>query len=246
MKREKDKKKYDLLFDVGNTNTKIGFASNGEVVHSTSVSAQSPLPELPSDTRVIVSNVRNERDHHLVDIRNRFPHAVWLNAHTPLFFATKTKRRDTIGPDRLAACAGALTLGKNGMEKLVITTGTCVTYNYIDSDGAFAGGAIAPGFQMRLDAMHHFTGKLPKLIAEEGIPPSIGKDTEENLHSGVYFGIRDEIDGRISRFIGVRKDYEIFITGGHHLRLVNQSKYSIFANSNLQLIGLLKILELQP
>ncbi len=245
MKREKDKKKLNLAIDIGNTNTKIGFANDETLTECSTVSAQSPLPTLPQNARVIVSNVREETHHHLIDLRKQYPDAIWLDEKTQLFFPIKTERRDTIGTDRLAACAGALSLEKKGVDKLVITTGTCITFNYIDRDRAFIGGAISPGYQMRLDAMHHFTGKLPKLSAEDQIPPHIGKDTDNNLHSGVFFGICDEIDGRISRFIDVHRDYEIFITGGHHLRLVNQSKYSIFANSNLQLIGLLKILEFQ-
>lgn len=245
MKVEKDKKKYSLAIDMGNTNTKIAFAVGQTIEECSTIKANSPLPDLPTQSRIIISNVRKKDDQQAQVLRKQFPNAVWMGADTPLFFDTKTTRRDTIGSDRLAACAGALKLGKIGAPKLVITTGTCITFNYIDTEGAFTGGAISPGYQMRLDAMHHFTGKLPHIIANEIHPEYIGKDTEQNMLSGVFFGICNEIDGRILRFIDGCRHYEIFITGGHHLRLVNQSKYSIFANSNLQLLGLLNILEHQ-
>ena len=245
MKREKDKKKYLLAIDLGNTNTKIAFVSQGSIEKTDVYSREEMHIELPSDADVIISSVRKEADPHHVFFKDTYPHAHWLSHQTPLFFSIKNAKSDTIGTDRLAVMAGALALGKPKNAKLIINTGTCITYNYIDHQDSFEGGAISPGYQMRLDAMHAFTGKLPQVHADETLPEEISDTTESNLTSGVYFGIRDEIDGRILRFLETHPQGEVFVTGGYHKRLVNQSKYSIFANSNLLLIGLVKIFEHQ-
>jgi type III pantothenate kinase len=46
---------------------------------------------------------------------------------------------------------------------LIIGAGTCMTYDIKDAQNQYYGGAISPGLQMRLDAMSHFTSKLPSL-----------------------------------------------------------------------------------
>lgn len=245
MKREKDKKKYLLAIDLGNTNTKIAFVSQGLIEKTVVISKQETPMDLPVYADVIISSVRKETDAHHVFFKDLYPQAHWLSHQTPLFFSIKNAKSDTIGTDRLAVTAGALALGKPKNAKLIINTGTCITYNYIDENDSFLGGAISPGYQMRLDAMHAFTGKLPQIHADETVPKEISHTTESNLYSGVFFGIRDEIDGRILRFLETHPKGEVFVTGGYHKRLVNQSKYSIFANSNLLLIGLVKIFEHQ-
>ncbi|MCH8545640.1 MAG: type III pantothenate kinase [Cryomorphaceae bacterium] len=245
MKREKDKKKYLLAIDLGNTNTKIAVVSEGLIEETIVVARTETSIDLPTKANAIISSVRKEDDHHHLYLREKYPDAHWLSHRTPLFFSIKNAKSDTIGTDRLAVVAGALSIGKPKKPKLIINTGTCITYNYVDDQDAFIGGAISPGYQMRLDAMHAFTGKLPQVFADESTPKDISHTTESNLISGVYFGIRDEIDGRILRFLDTHPEGEVFVTGGYHKRLVNQSKYSIFANSNLLLIGLVKIFEHQ-
>ncbi len=67
--------------------------------------------------------------------------------------------------DRLAAVVAANWL-KPGHDVLVIDAGTCVTYDFIDADGAYHGGNISPGMRMRFKALNIFTDKLPKVSAK--------------------------------------------------------------------------------
>jgi type III pantothenate kinase len=52
---------------------------------------------------------------------------------------------------------------------------------------------------MRLDALHTYTSKLPKISREGEILP-LGKNTETAIRSGVIRGIEHEINGYIQQF----------------------------------------------
>ena len=249
MQRTFFSKKTTLVFDAGNTQTKVGVFQDGTLQSSGNLQINDLdirrmfSGEKPEETPVIVSNVRRKEDPQVKEIRKLFPKIVILTTKTPTPLQLDVQFPETVGADRIAMCVGAISVGENKKPKLIIATGTCITYNYLNAEGNFSGGAISPGYQMRLNAMHRETGRLPLITASDEIVREIAGSTAENLESGVYYGIRDEIDGRICRFKEVNSDGEIFITGGHHLRLVNTTKYSIFANPNLSLIGLQKILE---
>lgn len=165
-----------------------------------------------------------------------------LNSSTPLPFQKDYHTPDTLGNDRLALAAGAVYLfpGKN---ILVIDAGTCITYDFVDSDTIYRGGAISPGLQIRFKALNTFTEKLPfvEISKNESIALT-GKSTRESILSGVVRGIALEIDGMIAQYT---KDYEeltVLFTGGDAEYLKNHLKNKIFANLNLQAIGLNHIL----
>jgi type III pantothenate kinase len=63
-----------------------------------------------------------------------------------------------------------------GINTLTIQTGTCITYDIVDSMGQYLGGGISPGLDMRFRAMHTFTAKLP-LVKKEKIAFLTGKNT---------------------------------------------------------------------
>ncbi len=44
---------------------------------------------------------------------------------------------------------------------LIIDAGTAITYDIVNEKGQYLGGNISPGIEMRLKALHQFTGKLP-------------------------------------------------------------------------------------
>lgn len=60
---------------------------------------------------------------------------------------------------------------------MLIDAGTAITYDFIEASGIYQGGNIAPGLEMRLKALHHFTGKLP-LVSKTGDTPLLGYNTE--------------------------------------------------------------------
>jgi type III pantothenate kinase len=46
-------------------------------------------------------------------------------------------------------------------ESIVIDAGTCVTYDFIDIENNYLGGAIHQDLRLRYEALHNFTAKLP-------------------------------------------------------------------------------------
>lgn len=142
----------------------------------------------------------------------------------------------TLGIDRMVLAAGAV-LAYPGQNRLVIDIGTCITYDFINAEDQYLGGAIAPGFRLRYEALHNFTAKLPLLTI--GDPAHIiGNSTEESIHSGVVNGVIFEIDGFIDQYKKEYSKFTIILTGGDADFLAKRLKNTIFANSNFLLESL--------
>ncbi len=142
----------------------------------------------------------------------------------------------TLGVDRMVLAAGA-TLLFPGCSRLVIDAGTCVTYDVVDESDTYLGGAIAPGLQMRYQALEHYTAKLPLLSPE--IPDSfIGNSTVQSIHSGVVNGLVSEIEGFVTYLEKKHQKFTIILTGGDADFLAKRLKNTIFANSNFLLESL--------
>lgn len=126
-----------------------------------------------------------------------------VDENTPLPIQNNYTTPKTLGKDRLAAVIGAYFLEKKTIKQptLVIDAGTCITFDFINTEskikGIYEGGSISLGLQMRFKALHHFTAKLPLLEPNETLPTPIGKSTQEAMQSGVQFGLLSEIKGII-------------------------------------------------
>jgi type III pantothenate kinase len=124
----------------------------------------------------------------------------------------------------------------------VIDAGTCITYDMVNDFDEYLGGAISPGVQMRYNAMHDQTAKLP-LLEKKELLDYIGNTTENCIHSGVVYGVCLEIDGVIDLYKGRFKNLTIILTGGDTLFLSKRLKNTIFADSKFLLKGLNYLLE---
>jgi type III pantothenate kinase len=142
----------------------------------------------------------------------------------------------TLGVDRMVLAAGA-TLQFPDLNKLIIDVGTCVTYDFVDSDNVYHGGAISPGLRLRYEAMHNYTAKLPNLSLEEP-QKLVGDSTIQSMHSGVVNGLTFEIDGYISQLKAQKENFIIILTGGDANFLAKRLKNTIFAKSNFLLESL--------
>ncbi|MCO5268565.1 MAG: type III pantothenate kinase [Brumimicrobium sp.] len=147
---------------------------------------------------------------------------------------------DTLGADRIANAVAASKITTTEAA-LVIDIGTCIKFDLVDKN-KYLGGSISPGYAMRLNAMHHFTGALPQLELENHAP-LIGKSTKESMLSGVINGIQAEIEGLITKYQKKYASLTIFLTGGDYKRFEIELKNSIFAVENLTVTGLFLILK---
>jgi type III pantothenate kinase len=231
----------NLVVDIGNTSTKVGIFKNAEWVEEYVFSGPIELEEFISATHadaMIVSSVR-QHPNLLLERARHIPKHFLLTADLPLPILNAYATPETLGMDRLAAVCGARTLFP-GENCLVVDSGTCITYDFIDATSTYLGGSIAPGLSMRLRAMHEFTAKLPLLKPEE--VTQIGNSTVACMQSGALNGMRAEIDGTIERYHQHYPQIRVILCGGDTHFFENSLKGAIFAVQNLVLRGLNSIL----
>jgi len=164
-----------------------------------------------------------------------------LNPQTPVPVKNKYKTQNTLGKDRLAAVVGANVLFPEN-NVLVIEAGTCITYDFINSEAEYLGGSISPGLNMRYKSLNNFTDKLP-LVTNRDFKCLTGQTTEESIISGISNGIIAEVDGIIELYKKKYSSLKIVLGGGDMNFFVNKLKNSIFANPNIVLEGLNEILD---
>lgn len=146
----------------------------------------------------------------------------------------------SLGADRLANAVGAAAY-LPGSSILAIDAGTCITYDLVQSDGTYLGGAISPGLRMRATAMNAYSARLP-LVEPLVETPVLGTDTVSCLAAGVYHGVLGEIGGFIRSYRHRMPDTRVIITGGDALWIVAGLESGIFAHPLLTLEGLHAIL----
>lgn len=103
----------------------------------------------------------------------------------------------TVGADRIVnACAVKALVGG---PSVVVDFGTATTFDAIDKDGNYLGGAIAPGLEVAADSLSGRTAKLPKV--DLSVPShAIGRNTIDAIRSGIMFGYVALVEGMIARF----------------------------------------------
>ncbi len=148
---------------------------------------------------------------------------------------------DTLGKDRLAAVVAASFLYKK-RNVLVVNAGTCITYDFIDHNSEYFGGAISPGINIRFKALHTFTGKLP-LVKKKNKTPLVGNSTEKSILSGVINGATAEYEAIVSKYNDKYSDLIVILSGGDMKYFEKKIKNSIFAFPNIVLFGLNIILD---
>ncbi|GGD89937.1 type III pantothenate kinase [Planktosalinus lacus] len=237
----------NLVVDVGNTLVKMAVFSGKTIVYKKIVvkndfdkTLDLVLEEFSEVRKAILSVVGSFSEKSTSRINKHFQ-TIYFTPESKMPFLNEYTTPKSLGVDRLALVSAAFDQfpGKNC---LVIDMGTCVTYDFINSEGHYKGGAISPGINMRYKALNAFTERLPLLDvnAPENI---IGNSTQTSIHSGVVFGISFEIDGVISQYKQENKDLTVILTGGNAHFLRDRLKNSIFANSNFLLEGLNFLLE---
>jgi len=101
-----------------------------------------------------------------------------------------------VGADRIVNAVAAYEKCKCGL--IVVDFGTATTFDVISADGAYQGGAIAPGVGISADALFTRASKLPRV--EFSRPPQIiAKNTVNSMQAGIFFGYVGLVEGIVSR-----------------------------------------------
>ncbi len=164
-----------------------------------------------------------------------------VNSQLKLPFENRYETPETLGADRIGLVAAAV-FKYPGKNCLVVDAGSCVTYDFISSDGIYRGGAISPGLQMRFKAMHEHTNKLPFVTLKEEFI-AIGANTQNSILAGAVNGLVFEIEGWQSSLEHTYEDLTLILTGGDAQFLSKRLKNTIFAHSNFLVQGLRQLLD---
>jgi type III pantothenate kinase len=167
-------------------------------------------------------------------------HFVSNTSKLPFINLYNTKR--SLGNDRIALVSRAAIKFSN-QNVLIIDAGSCITYDFINKNNQYLGGAISPGLKMRFKSLNHYTSNLP-LVKSLTESIDIGKTTYDSISNGVCSGVNYEIEGFIDQYSSKYKNLTVILTGGDSDFLSKRLKISIFANQNFLLEGLNDLIKL--
>jgi len=234
--------------DIGNTRIKVGlFNAQGQGVAYATFGAEQFTSEFAvwvgdysEVSEVVVSSVAGVLDASYWG--QVFPQAgLWFMEDLVMPF--ESAYGPGLGADRKAVLAAAWSLYPK-QNCLVVDAGSCVTYDLLSAEGIHLGGGIAPGLQMRLDAMHQGTARLPKLTFEAA-DSLLGLDTQSCMSTGAASGMVFEIEGWYEALSAQYGDLTLILTGGDAEFLSVRVKKAIFAEPYFLLQGLNALLEYQ-
>lgn len=142
-----------------------------------------------------------------------------------------------LGADRLVDLVAAR--ARYGAPCIVVDLGTAATFNALDENGDFVGGAIAPGLNMAANALHQFTAKLPR-VDVSAPDRALATNTRDALRSGIFFGYVALVEGMVAR---LRREMDlphvtVIATGGLAQLLAPHCPTIEHVDMNLALEGL--------
>lgn len=146
---------------------------------------------------------------------------------------------DEVGADRLVNAVGAAATYDGPL--IIVDFGTATTFDVVDENGAYRGGAIAPGINLSLEALHSAAAKLPR-VAVMRPAKVIGTGTVTAMQSGIFWGYVGLIEGlveRMSHEFGTKMT--VVATGGLAPLFMGASDAIDHLDRDLTLRGLLAI-----
>lgn len=248
-----------LAIAVGNSRTRLGLFVKGDLTSATSVSNTEGTIAATNDAAIAAIVNEAERltgDHHDVpiviasvndpvankiaakfdDIGEVF--RIGKDIPVPLHHALDDA--STLGMDRQLCALAAYSRAQQAC--VIIDAGTAITVDFVDGEGTFQGGVIAPGLGMMLASLNEKTAALPKLQYANPDPARgpYGKDTKHAM----ILGVRGAAIG-LARYVieQYAEKYEaypqIVATGGDAATLFENDEIVEAIVPDLQLIGIL-------
>ena len=193
-----------LAIDIGNTNVTLGLV-NGETVVAARRAA-TRAASTPDEFEVLVDNLLRLDSASMADVtavslasvvpaltgvatlmgeRRGVPLLIAGSGNMPM--PIRVQRPTEVGADRLVNVVAVARL--YGTPAIVVDFGTATNFDCVSRDGAYVGGAIAPGLELGLEALASRTARLPRIELQEPAK-AIGTDTVSAMQSGVILGYR--------------------------------------------------------
>src|SRR5712691_10679132 len=142
-----------------------------------------------------------------------------------------------VGPDRIANAVAARE--RHGAPCVVVDFGTSTNFDVVNAAGEFAGGVLAPGIEVSMDALFARAARLPTVPFAEP-ERVISQTTTAALQSGLVYGFAGQVDAIVER---IRAELDaagapVVATGGLADLIAPHSKTISAVDPELTLQGL--------
>ncbi|MBS5145484.1 MAG: type III pantothenate kinase [Butyricicoccus pullicaecorum] len=144
-----------------------------------------------------------------------------------------------VGIDRLVNAVAATK--KYGAPLIIVDIGTAITFDCIDKEGAYVGGAIFPGIKIAMEALFMKASKLPRvdIVRTE---TAIGRTTVHSMQSGAVRGYVGALTGIILDMKQeLAGEVQVIATGGMGRMMAEHCELIDAVEPNLTLEGLRQI-----
>jgi type III pantothenate kinase len=202
-----------LAVDIGNTNVTVGLFRNGSLIatrraathqRATADELEHLLDALLRLDDVAFADIGSIACASVVPALTAGLEDVALRRERTLVIATagtvpipiRVDRPEQVGADRLVNALAAARI--HGAPAVVVDFGTATTLDCVAADGAYVGGAIAPGLELGLEALAARTAKLPR-IELRAPDRAIGRDTVSAMQSGTVLGYQALVTGLLAK-----------------------------------------------
>jgi type III pantothenate kinase len=203
-----------FLLNIGNTHTQLAETSHGKIKTIVNI----PSSELNSDmlplgmpiaAACVVPDIRSKLEHH---------DFFWVEPGIKTDIDLSCVDSCALGADRLA---NLIELGeKHDLPALCIDFGTAITYELLDKNKIFIGGAIAPGRNLMRNSLNDYTAQLPLIGLEVPLSDGPGTATGDQMLLGIDRGaigavkelikvMRKAVDGKLT-IVGTGGDFDFF------------------------------------
>ena len=208
-----------LALDIGNTQIKLGIFEHLKLIHTECFQHDDNqninlnyIKKFKPTVSIISSVVPNLTDKYVKNIYNILGLDSLIVNNENCHLDLKVHEPNTVGADRI--CNVIATIKIYNKPAIVIDFGTATTYDVINKNGQFIGGIIAPGIKTSSQYLIEKAALLDYVDFE--FPEKvIGKNTEDNIKSGIMFGAIDQIERMIKRINNeTRQNNNIILTGG--------------------------------
>jgi len=143
-----------------------------------------------------------------------------------------------VGADRIVNAVAAYEKYHTGL--VIVDFGTATTFDCVSDEGAYIGGAIAPGVTISSEALFQKASKLPRIEIFAKPKNVITKDTISGMNAGIIYGYAGLVDGIVKRMKKeMRQKTTVVATGGLAPLIFRESETIEHVEEFLTLEGLI-------